>query len=239
MEKNKTGKYLKYAIGEIILVVVGILIALQINNWNEGRKAITQEIKILKELKSDLKSTQKEVVETYIFTNNRQRSTVLILDYFEKASPVDDSLKKAFEEINMDGLFNIANTAYKFIENQGINILSNDSLRIRITQMYERQFKNIQNRETKNWVIINEELLPYMNEHFISSPTIDRNISFSVNAINTPKNINSLRKDFGFKNMILRLQNLLLVRLNWQKEALSELEELIKDIQVEIDRLSN
>ena len=38
MEKNKTGKYLKYAFGEIILVVIGILIALQINNWNEDRK---------------------------------------------------------------------------------------------------------------------------------------------------------------------------------------------------------
>ncbi len=38
MEKNKTGKYFKYAIGEIVLVVIGILIALQINNWNEGRK---------------------------------------------------------------------------------------------------------------------------------------------------------------------------------------------------------
>ncbi|WP_430468253.1 DUF6090 family protein [Winogradskyella ouciana] len=38
MEKNKTGKYFKYAIGEIILVVIGILIALQINNWNEQRK---------------------------------------------------------------------------------------------------------------------------------------------------------------------------------------------------------
>ena len=37
MEKNKTGKYLKYAIGEIVLVVIGILIALQINNWNENR----------------------------------------------------------------------------------------------------------------------------------------------------------------------------------------------------------
>ena len=36
--ENKTGKYLKYAIGEIILVVIGILIALQINNWNEQRK---------------------------------------------------------------------------------------------------------------------------------------------------------------------------------------------------------
>mgnify|MGYP001816506302 CR=1 FL=1 len=38
MEKNKTGKYLKYAIGEILLVVIGILIALQINTWNEYQK---------------------------------------------------------------------------------------------------------------------------------------------------------------------------------------------------------
>jgi len=38
MEKNKTGKYLKYAIGEIVLVVIGIIIALQVNNWNESRK---------------------------------------------------------------------------------------------------------------------------------------------------------------------------------------------------------
>ena len=43
MSENKTGKYLKYAIGEIILVVVGILIALQINNWNETDKRIALE----------------------------------------------------------------------------------------------------------------------------------------------------------------------------------------------------
>ena len=36
MKKNKTSKYLKYVLGEIVLVVLGILIALQINNWNEG-----------------------------------------------------------------------------------------------------------------------------------------------------------------------------------------------------------
>ena len=37
MEINKTGKYVKYAIGEIVLVVIGILIAVNINNWNENR----------------------------------------------------------------------------------------------------------------------------------------------------------------------------------------------------------
>jgi len=50
MEKNKTGKYFKYAIVEIVLVVFGILIALGINNWNEKRKERQLEIKVLVEL---------------------------------------------------------------------------------------------------------------------------------------------------------------------------------------------
>ena len=54
MEKNKTGKYLKYAIGEIILVVFGILIALSINNWNNKQNEKRVEIKYIKGLKADL-----------------------------------------------------------------------------------------------------------------------------------------------------------------------------------------
>jgi len=58
METGKTGKYLKYAIGEIVLVVIGILIALSINNWNELQKAQQQEqelyVKLLENLDSEL-----------------------------------------------------------------------------------------------------------------------------------------------------------------------------------------
>ena len=53
MQTGKTGKYFKYAIGEILLVVIGILIALQINNWNEGRKTQSQEQVILEVLHTD------------------------------------------------------------------------------------------------------------------------------------------------------------------------------------------
>src|SRR5690606_840747 len=52
--ENKTGKYLKYALGEIVLVVIGILIALSINNWNENRKIRIAEIEILQNLKTEL-----------------------------------------------------------------------------------------------------------------------------------------------------------------------------------------
>ncbi len=56
MEQNKTGKYFKYAIGEIVLVVIGILIALSINNWNESRKEQEKEFAYLERLEENLSS---------------------------------------------------------------------------------------------------------------------------------------------------------------------------------------
>lgn len=53
LARGKTGKYLKYAVGEIVLVVIGILIALQINNWNEARKAVSYEKKVVQRLITD------------------------------------------------------------------------------------------------------------------------------------------------------------------------------------------
>jgi hypothetical protein len=72
MERNKTGKYFKYTIGEIILVLIGILIALQINHWNESRKQKQQTrtniLSIAKDISNDtvlqqriIKSLKKEV----------------------------------------------------------------------------------------------------------------------------------------------------------------------------------
>ncbi|WP_350293377.1 DUF6090 family protein [uncultured Croceitalea sp.] len=61
LSEGKTGKYFKYAIGEIILVVIGILIALQINNWNENRKANTLEKSYYCLLLDDLKQDKQQV----------------------------------------------------------------------------------------------------------------------------------------------------------------------------------
>lgn len=56
---GKNGQYLKYAIGEIILVVIGILIALQINNWNENFNLKIEETRILKQLNAEFKINKK------------------------------------------------------------------------------------------------------------------------------------------------------------------------------------
>lgn len=57
ISENQMGKYFKYAIGEIILVVIGILIALQINNWNEKRKLEIERQNLIASLIEDFEST--------------------------------------------------------------------------------------------------------------------------------------------------------------------------------------
>jgi hypothetical protein len=59
--ENKTGTYFKYAFGEIVLVVIGILIALQINNWNEEKKERSKELAFLKEINLDFKSNKEQL----------------------------------------------------------------------------------------------------------------------------------------------------------------------------------
>jgi hypothetical protein len=74
MEKNKTGKYFKYAIGEIILVVIGILIALSINTWNENNKSEKEAKFQLSKLRDNLKSDKAQLNEVIssnsTYTNN-------------------------------------------------------------------------------------------------------------------------------------------------------------------------
>ena len=81
MEENKTGKYLKYAIGEIVLVVIGILIALQINNWNENRKDDSAAQHYLSSLKLEFEFN-KQNLESVVLLNNKNASSGLeILRY--------------------------------------------------------------------------------------------------------------------------------------------------------------
>ena len=76
--ENKIPAYLRYAIGEIVLVVIGILIALQINNWNENRKKSLQEVYYLNQLLEDFKYN-KSMVKWHINFNKFQMENAILL----------------------------------------------------------------------------------------------------------------------------------------------------------------
>ncbi|MFY9242462.1 MAG: DUF6090 family protein [Polaribacter sp.] len=107
--ENKTSKYFKYAIGEIVLVVIGILIALQINNWNENQK-------------------KNRIKQTYIKN--------LITDFTNDTIQLNENLRINFEyKQNIDSTLNFINnstpnidTIYHFIKkstNSGLRVINN------------------------------------------------------------------------------------------------------------------
>jgi hypothetical protein len=236
--ESKTAKYFKYAIGEIILVVIGILIALSINNWNEQRKSMLQEVNILTKLNRDLKANLIEIQGLKEMTEDRIKASQTILNYFEEYKAVDDSLKRCFELINTDDLFNNANTTYKYIENQGVSILRNDSILSKITWMYERHFKNIENREKINWEILTNDLRPLMDIYLEVSKPQKKDFN-EVYELNKPIDMETLSENKQFKNVIVRNMNFMLLRLRWQTETIIELEDLIQEVELEIQYLNN
>lgn len=79
LSEGKTKKYFKYAIGEIVLVVIGILIALQINNWNENRKNKITEAEYYCRILDDFKLNEKLIDENYELTNKRIKLTKALI----------------------------------------------------------------------------------------------------------------------------------------------------------------
>jgi len=89
LSEGKTGKYLKYAIGEIILVVIGILIALSINNWNENRKTINTQEKYLILLKKETDANREELNRVLTRVDSTFKAQKYLISNFMTLSEIE------------------------------------------------------------------------------------------------------------------------------------------------------
>ena len=137
LSEGKTSRYFTYAIGEIILVVIGILIALQINNWNEYRKARTLERTLLngafKSIISDTLQLRGDI-ENY---EELMEYANFIKTKFHDDSPYEQKLDTAFAQIAITHVYRPDYAAFNRIESVGIDIVKNDSLRDLLVQYYD------------------------------------------------------------------------------------------------------
>jgi len=136
LSEGKTVNYLKYAIGEIILVMIGILLALQVNNWNENRKQLIAEQKILISLQKELE-TNKNNLSFYIKKYEKQyENGVYLLSLFSKYSDTTPTLTldKALGSIEETYTFEASDGIINSIIASGqIDIIQNTELKSMIT----------------------------------------------------------------------------------------------------------
>jgi len=139
MEKNKTGKYFKYAIGEIILVVIGILIALQINNWNENVKDREREQEILVDLKTSLKDNLdlcSNAFEPRLTIKNKGLEYLKKTAYEHQNLP-NDTLIIYIRAMQRDIIFRYDSGPYDALKSSGFELIKNKELRKQIIKSFE------------------------------------------------------------------------------------------------------
>jgi hypothetical protein len=143
LSQNRVTRYLIYAIGEIFLVVVGILIALQVNNWNEERKNQREAVAILKNLKSEL--TEDFSMMTYTLERLEKRKAGA--DYLyqlltnDPESVVIDSaaVVEALIRCGYIHKFIPSFAVYSEIQNSGkLNLIKSDSIKIHLANYKSR-----------------------------------------------------------------------------------------------------
>jgi len=136
LNENKLSKYLLYAIGEVVLVVIGILIALSLNNNNESKKLKVQEIKILKEVKSEFAEALEDITEDLEGYEKYLNSTEIIYNSILHKESYNDSLKQHYVYLQVKEEFLAKQSAFESLKSIGLDIISNDTVRNSISTAY-------------------------------------------------------------------------------------------------------
>ncbi|WP_179345533.1 DUF6090 family protein [Winogradskyella ursingii] len=162
IKENRFSKYLLYAIGEIILVVIGILIALQINNWNETRKDRVKEQALLRQLNKEFESN---LLQLDLKISNRKsilKAGNRIIQYFDNPDAIiRDSLIANISVLTIAPTFNPVNS--DLLNSGKIELIQNEKLKQLLTewQTYVVQLAEIENEYVGNYRNI---LLPLIIE---------------------------------------------------------------------------
>lgn len=146
MSENKTGKYLKYAIGEIILVVIGILIALQINNWNEENKKKALMITNIKSIAEDIESDILTIEKTNSSLHQQIVAANYIIPILESENRIiTDSLKFILDFNLLTGtqIISERSNTWSYLNSSGILSEFPDTKLLALLQDYYKNYNEV------------------------------------------------------------------------------------------------
>lgn len=174
LKEGKTSSYFRYAIGEILLVMVGILLALQVNTWNQNRINSTKERAYLIGIESDLKSQLVLMENTdNVYDSLLSNASSLLID-FQELNSVEKipNLNKRISYLMWDTSLREINTSFtELISTGNINLIKNKSLRTLIIKYYQysEMSNNTTNTNTKN--VFYGSVFPILTDIAIINPS--------------------------------------------------------------------
>ena len=230
---SPAGRYMLYAIGEILLVVIGILIALQVNEWNKEREIRKLEISTLQELSFALSQ------DTMILNDAKQRmrssynKTVQMLNHIEMKKPYVSLLDTLFMKsyIFHTPTFNKFNTAaFDLLKESGLDIISDQNLRREIVEHYSNHHAII-----NGWFANVQRLHALQADRLYDNFRIDENLggSSTMHALD----YNQLLNNKSTLNPYYHFKSLILSSIKRFDKFLGETKSLLESINQQIDSI--
>jgi len=230
LKENNVTKYLLYAIGEIILVVIGILIALQVNNWNQERENRLVEKEILSNIKdallTDLQNTIKFNIEE---SNRRILVTKSLVDSKSFGSQIPDSVPKYYINMGLNREFSPVVIPFRILESKGLDLIKNNKLKYDIIGLYTLEYGKVFNKIENETYNLRDVYRPEIRKHFTIMPP-----SFQIRY--RPDDIATMLNDKDFMNAITIMYSNNLDLKNLFLEVSEKIKLLVENIQIELNK---
>lgn len=194
MSERKTSQYFKYAIGEIFLVVVGILIAFSINNWKDSIKRSNAELAALKEIQAGLKRDSTEIWRSIATLQRAESGIKETQKYLDNQKVNIDSIGFNFGWTLFQSSFETSMAPYENLKNQGLELINSPEVRASVISYYEQN----------SWVVdVSDGIFLELNDFRKQSALHFENIAYFDNISKNsakirwmmPRNLKNLQKD--------------------------------------------
>ncbi|WP_296705671.1 DUF6090 family protein [Algoriphagus sp.] len=245
---NKVTRYLVYAIGEIVLVMIGILLALQVNTWNEKRKLKTEEIKTLQNFRESLKDDSLNFEFSMLSVRKTVKSMELILNWINADKSYQDSLKYHFGNLNNLTTPIINTSPFESLKSNNLTLISNKDLRQKIIHFYDSNNAGMALQINHYRAIIEDassHFYPGRFDEFWKATSIDVPIENGLSETiligeMEPINFEDLKKDQEYLYFLKTLKNKHHYYLEINTENMfTNLKNLMNEIDKELDLLEN
>jgi len=230
METGKTGKYFKYAVGEIILVVIGILIALSINNWNEDKKLLKTQKLYLVQLHQDVVYMQEGYEKRLKEAKNSLNMAHAGLKYLEQCD-YNGFNKKHFDNMllshqSLSAFYSVHDTYDEMLSANVLASLKNQELKNSIKDLYTSlDFSN--------------NFIPYFRAELgRASEIIWKHVSFTYDSLTQQKvtyKLTDICTDIEFKNALVEVIDSRADYLYDFDRLLSKIKRLREDLSKELN----
>jgi hypothetical protein len=249
------GRYIFYAIGEILLVVFGILIALKVNNWNDSRIRSQKAEEILTQIKSDIEDNLGDVSGDLAILKLGVQAHMNINRYLHSDAEYVDSMCFDFFWLIKDEYTTANRAGFDALNDIGFDIIKNDTLKWSIKSLYEAVLPRI-SKEGAFYSHLSDFIGPYYYKHFTpNTDTLLKKVYYinkdtysyprtrnrdEITYVETigyvPLDFEKLKKDSEFLMLVDRGQEMRWHKLTWYSRAKTRMEDLVEILNKELQK---